>query len=80
MASAGVFSVIAGDRDAGQALASNPAVSMVSFTGSSATGSKIMTSCAPRLAQTMLELGGKSALVMCVRALFCLLSLAMPAH
>lgn len=36
---------------------------MVSFTGSSATGSKIMTTCAQRLAQTMLELGGKSALV-----------------
>ncbi len=35
----------------------------VSFTGSSATGSKVMQSCAPRLAQSMLELGGKSALV-----------------
>ena len=59
----GVFSVVTGDRDAGAALSAHPAVAMISFTGSSATGSKIMESCAPRLAQSMLELGGKSALV-----------------
>ena len=59
----GVFSVVTGDRDAGAALSNHPSVSMISFTGSSATGSKIMESCAPRLAQSMLELGGKSALV-----------------
>lgn len=35
----GVFSVIPGDRDAGAALAANPAVMAISFTGSSATGS-----------------------------------------
>jgi len=60
---AGVFSVVTGDRDAGAALANSAAISMISFTGSSATGTKIMQSCAPRLAQSMLELGGKSALV-----------------
>ena len=59
----GVFSVVTGDRDAGAALSNHPSVAMISFTGSSATGSKIMQSCAPRLAQSMLELGGKSALV-----------------
>ena len=60
---AGVFSVVTGDRDAGAALASSPSVSMISFTGSSLTGSKIMEACAPKLSQCALELGGKSALV-----------------
>ena len=60
---AGVFSVVTGDRDAGAALAAAPSVSMISFTGSSLTGSKIMGACAPKLSQVALELGGKSALV-----------------
>ena len=60
---AGVFSVVTGDRDAGAALAASPSVSMISFTGSSLTGSKIMEACAPKLSQCALELGGKSALV-----------------
>jgi len=60
---AGVFSVVTGDRDAGAALAAAPSVSMISFTGSSLTGSKIMNACAPKLSQVALELGGKSALV-----------------
>ena len=44
----GVFSVIPGDRDAGAALAANPAVMAISFTGSSATGS--VRACALHLA------------------------------
>jgi betaine-aldehyde dehydrogenase len=60
---AGVFSVIAGDRDAGAALAANPAVMAISFTGSSATGSAIISNTAGRVGATFLELGGKSALV-----------------
>ncbi|MCY3873702.1 MAG: aldehyde dehydrogenase family protein [Rhodobacteraceae bacterium] len=59
----GVFNLITGDRDAGAALAASPWVSMISFTGSSLTGSKIMEACAPKLSQCALELGGKSALV-----------------
>ena len=60
---AGVFSVVAGDRDAGAALAAYPSVKMISFTGSSFTGSKVMEACAPKLSQCALELGGKSAIV-----------------
>jgi len=60
---AGVLGVVTGDRDAGAALAASPAVSMISFTGSSMTGAKIMEACAPKLSQCALELGGKSALV-----------------
>ncbi len=59
----GVFNVVSGDHDAGAALASAPSVSMISFTGSSMTGSLIMKACAPKLSQVALELGGKSALV-----------------
>ena len=59
----GVFNIVTGDRDAGAALANSPSISMISFTGSSLTGSKIMEACAPKLSQVALELGGKSALV-----------------
>eukprot|EP01048_Picozoa_sp_COSAG05_P017797 COSAG05_NODE_2493_length_2990_cov_1.086129_2_plen_84_part_00 len=38
--------MIAGDRDAGAALAANPAVMAISFTGSSATGSAIIANTA----------------------------------
>ena len=44
-------------------LANSPLISMISFTGSSLTGTKIMEACAPKLSQVALELGGKSALV-----------------
>ena len=59
----GVFSVVTGGRETGAALVASPSVSMVSFTGSSLTGTKIMEASAPKLSQVALELGGKSALV-----------------
>lgn len=34
-----------------------------SFTGSVATGCRIMAACAPRIARPLLELGGKSAMI-----------------
>ena len=39
----------------------SPAVSMISFTGSSMTGTKIMEACAPKLSRCALELGGVRA-------------------
>ena len=59
----GVFSVVTGDRETGAALVASPSVSMVSFTGSSLTGTKIMEASAAKLSQVALELGGKSAMV-----------------
>ena len=59
----GVFSVVTGDRETGAALVASRSVSMVSFTGSSLTGTKIMEASAPKLSQVALELGGKSAMV-----------------
>lgn len=59
---AGIFNVVQGDgRITGDALCRHPRVSKVTFTGSTATGSSIMSTCAligPK--PVTLELGGKS--------------------
>jgi len=59
----GAFNVVTGDGSAGAALSSHPDVQMISFTGSTTTGSKIMNASSSKLSQCMLELGGKSAMV-----------------
>ena len=57
-----VVSVLPGPGSvAGGALASNPLVSKVSFTGSSEIGAQIMAQCASNITRVSLELGGKSA-------------------
>jgi acyl-CoA reductase-like NAD-dependent aldehyde dehydrogenase len=60
---AGVLNVVAGcdSRDnacVGEQLARHPAVSMVSFTGSIATGKRILHNCSAKVARSLLELGG----------------------
>ncbi len=58
----GIFSVVASSRvDTAEALVKHPDVDMVSFTGSTAVGRRIMESCAERAKKCLLELGGKSA-------------------
>lgn len=60
---AGVFNVVPGGVEAGEALVAHPGVDKVSFTGSTATG-RIIGSVAGRLLRPVtLELGGKSAAV-----------------
>lgn len=60
----GVLNVVAGSgAEAGQALASHPGVDMVTFTGSTAAGRKVMASAAGRGARVQLELGGKAPFV-----------------
>lgn len=49
--------------EAGEALTLHPAVSMISFTGSSSVGKIIGKNCASRLAKISLELGGKNAVI-----------------
>ena len=57
----GVFNVVTGaGPSTGHALASHPGVDMVAFTGSTETGSRIMSAAAGRVARVTLELGGKS--------------------
>ncbi|HCV33407.1 MAG TPA: aldehyde dehydrogenase, partial [Acidimicrobiaceae bacterium] len=46
------------------ALVRSPDVNMISFTGSSAVGARIMADGAPSMTRTLMELGGKGALVM----------------
>jgi acyl-CoA reductase-like NAD-dependent aldehyde dehydrogenase len=59
---AGVLSVVVEDgADGAGLMTSHPAVDMVSFTGSTAVGRKILAQAAPTVKHVALELGGKSA-------------------
>ena len=60
----GVFNVVTGDGpELGAALVDSPLVDKISFTGSAATGKRIMAAAAPTLKRVHLELGGKSAAI-----------------
>ena len=59
----GVFNVITGGGEVGVRLTTDPAVDMISFTGSDAVGAAISAQAAPTLKKVLLELGGKSALI-----------------
>ena len=56
---AGVLNVVPGGGEAGAAIAAHPRVRKVFFTGSTATGMRIMERAAKRLAKVSLECGGK---------------------
>ena len=60
----GVLNVVTGHGDVGDLLTSNPMVDMVAFTGSTATGKRILASAAGTVKRVQLELGGKSAQVL----------------
>lgn len=57
----GVLNVIADANDLGDALTRHPDVRKISFTGSTATGQKVMASAAQTLKRITLELGGNDA-------------------
>ncbi len=60
----GVVNIVtSAGHEVGQKLAEDPRVDMVSFTGATATGRKIMAAGAPTIKKVFLELGGKSAMV-----------------
>ena len=62
----GVLNVLQGlGSEAGQPLVEDSRVDLVSFTGSAGTGRLIAEATGRRLAKTVLELGGKNALVVC---------------
>ncbi|HAZ36142.1 MAG TPA: aldehyde dehydrogenase, partial [Acidimicrobiaceae bacterium] len=50
--------------EAAAALVASPDVNMVSFTGSSAVGKRIMADGAASMTRVLMELGGKGAMVM----------------
>src|SRR3954465_3203557 len=59
---AGVVNVVtSSDHMLGEQLVTDPRVDVISFTGSTATGRRIMQHAAPTLKRLFLELGGKSA-------------------
>ncbi|WP_227692020.1 betaine-aldehyde dehydrogenase [Psychrobacter immobilis] len=60
----GVFNVVQGNYEVGEALTQHPDIAKVSFTGGVPTGKKVMSSAASSsLKDVTLELGGKSPLI-----------------
>jgi benzaldehyde dehydrogenase (NAD) len=59
----GVFHVLPGGPEVGEALVQHPLVKMISFTGSTAVGKKIGETCGRMLKKAALELGGNNAQV-----------------
>ncbi|MFH8251899.1 aldehyde dehydrogenase family protein [Microbacterium sp. B2969] len=57
----GVLTAISGDREVGAAIAAHPDLDKIMFTGSTATGRRIVESSAHNLARLTLELGGNDA-------------------
>ena len=57
----GVLNVVAGSDEIGPALTAHPDVAKICFTGSCATGRRVMQSAAPTLKRLTLELGGNDA-------------------
>ena len=60
---AGVVNVITDVNDLGNVLTSHPDVAKIAFTGSTATGRKVMASAATTLKRLTLELGGNDAAI-----------------
>ena len=61
---AGLVNVVSGADELGAALTSHPGIDKIVFTGSIATGKKVMASAAERVAPVTLELGGNDAGIM----------------
>ncbi|WP_235200037.1 aldehyde dehydrogenase [Polycyclovorans algicola] len=62
---AGVLNWVAADREVGAYLVSHPGVDKVAFTGSTGAGRSIAKVCGELLRPVSLELGGKSAAIIC---------------
>ncbi len=59
----GVLNVVAGGDELGEWMTAHPGIDKISFTGSVATGKKVMASCAGTLKRLTLELGGNDAAI-----------------
>jgi acyl-CoA reductase-like NAD-dependent aldehyde dehydrogenase len=64
----GLINVISGDDDLGAVLSQHESINKVVFTGSIATGKKIMSSAAPTLKPLTLELGGNDPAIVLAEA------------
>jgi betaine-aldehyde dehydrogenase len=59
----GVINIVTGGNETGQMIVEHPDVRMISLTGSTATGKKIMKTAADTLKRVHLELGGKAPFI-----------------
>jgi len=62
---AGVLNLITGDASTAAALVGHPGVDKVAFTGSTAVGARVAAAAAANITRLSLELGGKSAAIVC---------------
>ncbi|PUE62410.1 aldehyde dehydrogenase [Limnohabitans sp. Rim8] len=60
---AGVLNCVVGGREVGEALASHPGIHAVGLIGSVAAGKAVLHSAADSMKRTLLELGGKNAMI-----------------
>ena len=61
----GVVQALSGNDSLGPWLTAHPGVDKISFTGSTATGKKVLASAAPTLKRVTLELGGNDPSIIC---------------
>ncbi len=59
----GVFNVVHGDAEAGEALVRHPEVRLIAFTGSTAVGRRIAAICGEQNKKCSLEMGGKNPMI-----------------
>ncbi|HVW42002.1 MAG TPA: aldehyde dehydrogenase family protein [Amycolatopsis sp.] len=59
----GVFNLLTGESDVGELLSSDERIDLVSFTGSEPVGAAVLAQAARTIKKVLLELGGKSALI-----------------
>jgi acyl-CoA reductase-like NAD-dependent aldehyde dehydrogenase len=59
----GVFNVVAGGADVGEAMVAHPGIDKIQFVGSGPTAKKVLRNAADTLKPCGLELGGKSAVI-----------------
>ncbi|MDG2325914.1 MAG: aldehyde dehydrogenase [Halioglobus sp.] len=65
---AGVINILAADRDASEHLVAHPDVAMASINGSVVAGRRVAEICGSQIKRVALELGGKSAAIVCADA------------
>jgi aldehyde dehydrogenase (NAD+) len=59
----GVLNIVTGGPEVGSSLTTDPRTDMISFTGSDTVGVRVMASAATGVKKVVLELGGKSAMI-----------------
>ncbi|KAL8858194.1 MAG: hypothetical protein Q9178_005206 [Gyalolechia marmorata] len=61
----GVLQALSGEEDLGPLFTTHPDIDKIAFTGSTATGKKVMAAAAPTLKRVTLELGGNDPAIIC---------------